>query len=157
MDLASEFELSVNRTRGNGYKMVLPRFSTVLYRYFQTVRVCNLWNSILEAVVNARSVDAFKRKMDMKVTKSSGPHSVRYSRLTRLFSLLSRLWQISIVIPPSTDRYVRLASTAMLRDFNLTEEMRLWHTRFVRYTLGASHLVFRVGSHKWPIAWPFHL
>ena len=57
-------ELSVNRTRNHGYNVVPPRFNTVLYRDFPTVRVCNLWNSLLEAVVNAPSVDAFKGRLD---------------------------------------------------------------------------------------------
>ena len=50
--------------RHHGYKVVPPRFNTVLYRDFPTVRVCNLWNSLPEAVVNAPSVDAFKRRLD---------------------------------------------------------------------------------------------
>ena len=40
LDTASVFELSVNRTRTNGYKVGPPRFNTVLYRDFPTVRVC---------------------------------------------------------------------------------------------------------------------
>ena len=64
LDPASVFELSVNRTRNHGYKVVPPRFNTVLYRDFPTVRVCNLWNSLPEAVVNAPSVDAFKGRLD---------------------------------------------------------------------------------------------
>ena len=58
------FELSVNRTRNHGFKMVPPRFNTVLYRDFPMVRMCNLWNSLPEAVVNAPSVDGFKRRLD---------------------------------------------------------------------------------------------
>ena len=58
------FELSVNRTLNHGYKVVPPRFNTVLYRDFPMVRVCNLWNSLPEAVVNAPSVDAFKGRLD---------------------------------------------------------------------------------------------
>ena len=64
LDPASVFELSVNRTRNNGYKVVPPRFNTVLHRDFPTVRVCNLWNSLPEAVVNAPSVDTFKGRLD---------------------------------------------------------------------------------------------
>ena len=64
LDPASVFELSVNRTRNHGYKVVPPRSNTVLYRDFPTVRVCNLWNSLPEAVVNAPSVDAFKGRLD---------------------------------------------------------------------------------------------
>ena len=64
LDLASVFELSVNRTRNHGYQVVPPRFNTVLYRDFSTIRVCNLWNSLPEAIVNAPSVDAFKGRLD---------------------------------------------------------------------------------------------
>ena len=64
LDPAFVFELSVNRTRNHGYKVVTPRFNTVLYRDFPTVRVCNLWNSLPEAVVNAPPVDAFKGRLD---------------------------------------------------------------------------------------------
>ena len=52
LDPASVFELSVNRTPNHGYKVVPPWFNTVLYRDFPTVRVCSLWNSQPEAVVN---------------------------------------------------------------------------------------------------------
>ena len=58
------FEMSVNRTRNHCYKVVPPRFNTVLYRDFPTVRVRNLCNSLPDAVVNAPSVDAFKRRLD---------------------------------------------------------------------------------------------
>ena len=61
LDPASVFELPVNRTRNHGFKV---EFNTVLYRDFPTVRVCNQWNSLPEAVVNASSVDAFKRRLD---------------------------------------------------------------------------------------------
>ena len=64
LDPASVFELSGNRTRNHGFKVVPPRFNTVLYRDFPTFRVGNLWNSLPEAVVNAPSVDAFKRRLD---------------------------------------------------------------------------------------------
>ena len=64
LDPASVFELSGNRTRNQCFKVVPTRFNTVLYRDFQTVRVCNLWNFLPEAVVNSSSVDAFKRRLD---------------------------------------------------------------------------------------------
>ena len=64
LGLVSVFELSINRTRNHGFKVVLPRFNTVLYRDFPTVRMCNLWNSLPEAVENAPLVDAFKRRLD---------------------------------------------------------------------------------------------
>ena len=64
LDPASVYELSVNRTRNHGYKVVLPRFNTVLHSDYPTVRVCNLLNSLPEFVVNAPSVDAFKGRLD---------------------------------------------------------------------------------------------
>ena len=64
LDPASVFELFMNRTRNHGYKVVPPRYNTMLYRVFPTVRVCNLWNSLPEAVVSAPSVDAFKGRLD---------------------------------------------------------------------------------------------
>ena len=64
LDPASVFELSGNRTQNHGFKVVPPRFNTVLCRDFSMVRVCNLWNSLPEAVVNAPSVNEFKRRLD---------------------------------------------------------------------------------------------
>ena len=64
LDPASMFELSINRTRNHGFKVVRSRFKTVLYRDFSTVKACNLWNSLLEAVMNAPSVDALKGRLD---------------------------------------------------------------------------------------------
>ena len=61
---ASVFELSLNRTGNLGYKLRPPRINTVVYRDFPTDRVCNLWNSLHEGVVNAPSVDAFKSRFD---------------------------------------------------------------------------------------------
>ena len=103
------FELSVNRTRNHGYKLVPPRFNTVLYWDFPMVRVCKLWNSLPEAVLNAPSVERLKGGW----TRSLGPLSVRFPKLTSLFSLLYRLWQFPLVIPSSSDGWVRLAFTAV--------------------------------------------
>ena len=64
LDPASVFELSVNRTRKHGFKVVPPSSNSVLYRYFPTVRVCNLWNSLPEAVMNEPLVDVFKGRLD---------------------------------------------------------------------------------------------
>ena len=64
LDPTSLFQLSENQTRNHGFKVVPPRFNTVLYRDFPTVKVCNLWNSLPEAVVNAPTVDTFKRRLD---------------------------------------------------------------------------------------------
>ena len=64
-------EANQNGDTGKMYRLqmykcsVVPlRFNTVLYRDFPTVKVCNLWNSLPKAVVNAPSVDAFKGRLD---------------------------------------------------------------------------------------------
>ena len=81
---ASVFELSVNRTRNHGYKVVPPRFNTVLYRDFPMVRACNLCNSLPDAVVNAPSVDAFKGGW----TRSFRSRFLRHQRITSMSSPL---------------------------------------------------------------------
>ena len=58
------FELSVNKTRNHGYKLLPPRFNIVLCRNFSTVRMCNLRISLQEAVVNAALFGAFKRRLE---------------------------------------------------------------------------------------------
>ena len=64
LDPASVYELSVNRMRNHGLKVAPPRFNTVLYRDFPTVKKCNLWNSPPEAFVNVPSIDAFQGRLD---------------------------------------------------------------------------------------------
>lgn len=58
------FSLSQNPTRNHGYKLVNPRFRTNKYRDLMTVKVCALWNSLPSEVVNAPSVEGFKRRLD---------------------------------------------------------------------------------------------
>ena len=64
LDSSAVFTLSDVPTRNHGYKLVVPRFRTNKYRDFMTVKVCSLWNSLPSDVVNAPSVDAFKRQLD---------------------------------------------------------------------------------------------
>ena len=51
-----------------GYKLVLPKFNSVYYRNFPTVRVCKLWNSLSKGIMNTPSIDAFKIKLDKIVS-----------------------------------------------------------------------------------------
>ena len=64
VDAGNLFTLSQNPTRNHGFKVVPPRFRTTKFRDFPTVRVCNVWNSLPERVVNAPSIEAFKRRID---------------------------------------------------------------------------------------------
>ena len=62
LDPASEYELSVNRMRDHGYKLLPPSSTRVVYGYFPMIRVCNLCNSLPDEVLNVPSINAFKRK-----------------------------------------------------------------------------------------------
>lgn len=64
VDPSNYYQLSENPTRNHGWKVVPPRFNTSVFRDFMTVRVCNVWNSLPEDVVNAPSVDSFKSRLD---------------------------------------------------------------------------------------------
>ena len=64
LDSRAVFTLSDNPTRNHGFKLHVPRFRTNKYRDFMTVKVCSLWNSLPSEVVNAPSVDSFKRQLD---------------------------------------------------------------------------------------------
>ena len=64
VDPTNYFTLSENPTRNHGWKVVPPRFNTSIFRDFMTVRVCNVWNSLPVVVVNAPSVESFKRRLD---------------------------------------------------------------------------------------------
>lgn len=64
VDADNLFRLNENPTRNHGFKVVPPRFNSVRFRDFPTVRICNVWNSLPERVVNAPSVESFKRRID---------------------------------------------------------------------------------------------
>ena len=64
LDPSSVFTLSDNPTRNHGYKLLVPRFRTNKFRDLMTVKVCSLWNSLPSELVNAPSVEAFKRQLD---------------------------------------------------------------------------------------------
>ena len=65
VDYRQYFQLSDNTsTRGHAYKVVLQRFTTRACGDFMTYKICGAWNSLPENVVNATSVDTFKRRLD---------------------------------------------------------------------------------------------
>ena len=51
-------------TRGHSLKLHTYRPKYDLCKYFFTVRVINLWNSLPESVVSAVSVNSFKNRLD---------------------------------------------------------------------------------------------
>ena len=55
---------SHSATRSNGYKLAIPRCRTELRRKFWSVRCVQRWNSLPETVVQAETVETFKRRLD---------------------------------------------------------------------------------------------
>ena len=64
LDPAMIFSFNRNPTRNHGYKLVVPRFRTNKFRDLMTVKVCSVWNALPEELVNAPSVESFKRNLD---------------------------------------------------------------------------------------------
>jgi len=59
--------LAVNkdsRTRGNLFKLQNKRFHYDIRKFSFSIRIVNVWNSLPNRVVEAESVDAFKRRLD---------------------------------------------------------------------------------------------
>ena len=57
--------LNSNRnTRGNKYKLISHSFHYDVRKYSFTPRVVNIWNSLPDRVVDANSVDVFKKRLD---------------------------------------------------------------------------------------------
>ena len=54
-------------TRSNGFKLAIPRCRTELRRRFWNVRCVQMWNGLPADVVQAESVDCFKRRLDQHV------------------------------------------------------------------------------------------
>ena len=51
-------------TRGNGFKLSVPRCHSELRRRFWSVRCVRLWNRLPSDIVGARSVEGFKARLD---------------------------------------------------------------------------------------------
>jgi len=65
IDRTSFFELEENGiTRNNGFKIVGKRFQTEIARNWFTYRVVNEWNRLPNFVVNSKTLDTFKKRID---------------------------------------------------------------------------------------------
>ena len=53
-----------NSTRSHNFKLKKNSFNTNQYKYFYTNRIVNLWNSLPNHIVNSKSVNMFKNKID---------------------------------------------------------------------------------------------
>ena len=53
-----------NKTRGNKFKILKQRTNTNNLKYFFTNRFVNLWNSLTDNIVDACSINSFKKKID---------------------------------------------------------------------------------------------
>ena len=59
------FDLSaLTDTRGHKYKLYQQQSSVNVYRYFFSNRVCDIWNSLPNVVVEASSSDNFRRLLN---------------------------------------------------------------------------------------------
>ena len=53
------------RTRNNGWKLKGKRFNTDIGKYWFTNRVIEHWNRLPPSVVNAQTIDTFKKQLDV--------------------------------------------------------------------------------------------
>ena len=56
-------------TRSNGYKLAVPRCRLELHRRFWSVRCVQRWNSLPAEVVQAPSLESFKRRLDAHLSE----------------------------------------------------------------------------------------
>ena len=61
--------LDNSTTRGHVFKLEKFAFKSTKYQYFFTNRIINLWNNLPDHVVNAKSINNFKNKLDGHLTK----------------------------------------------------------------------------------------
>ena len=57
---------SNSRLRGHNFTIIKNSSNKNSYQNFFTNRVCNTWNSLSEDIVNAKSINSFKNKIDQK-------------------------------------------------------------------------------------------
>jgi len=57
------FNIKTN-TRGNNYKLLNHSFHYDLHKHYFSARIVNIWNSLLNTVVNAGTVNTFKARLD---------------------------------------------------------------------------------------------
>ena len=57
------------RTRSNGWKLIKERSNLELRRNFLTVRTINQWNNLPPEVVNAPTLEVFKKRLDSHLSE----------------------------------------------------------------------------------------
>jgi len=90
--------LSDHGLRGHTWKLFKPRCRSTIRRSFFSNRVINVWNSLLQHVVDAMTVNMFKNRLD-KTWKDMG--SYRAEKLTGSSSTstsTSMNWGVMIII-----------------------------------------------------------
>ena len=67
----SFFQRRTSTTRGHSLKLFKERTRLDVAKYYFGNRTCNMWNALTEEVIQAKTVDEFKGKLD-KNLKSRG-------------------------------------------------------------------------------------
>ena len=57
---------SKSRFRGHNFTIIKNTSNKNLYQNFFTNRVCNPWNNLPNDIVNAKTINSFKNKIDQK-------------------------------------------------------------------------------------------